>query len=114
MAKHNTIGKIGEIFALFYMMCKFYRPLKFNASIAGVQVDMILIKDGTIVFCEVKTRLGMKEDMLNMENIVSNDQIYRIQNAAMFFMNEYPEHNIRMDVIVVNSFFKLPIHFIGS
>ena len=110
--KHFT-GILGEFIAIIYYFFIFSRLLHWRYKSKFGEIDLILRNKNTIIFCEVKTRLNMKIDMNNIENLISKTQLKRLKNSMQNFMNKhrrYKTFNYRFDVIVVSSFFKIPLH----
>ncbi len=58
MAVHNDTGKTGEMLAKEYLIGKDYELLDENWNYKKAEVDLIVYKDKTMVFVEVKTRSG--------------------------------------------------------
>lgn len=58
MADPLGIGKAGETIAAHYLVSSGYRVLERNWRIPSGEIDLICQKDDTIVFVEVKTRIG--------------------------------------------------------
>jgi len=54
----TTIGKFGENIAVQYLQQKGYELLKQNFHIQGGELDIIMQKNGIIIFVEVKLRTG--------------------------------------------------------
>ena len=54
----NDLGHKGEAIAAEYYRQKGYLLLGHNYRTRMGEIDLILYKDGTIVFAEVKTRAG--------------------------------------------------------
>lgn len=62
MAEHNDTGKWGEQEATDYLVSQGYAIVARNARLGTVEVDIIAMKDGDIIFAEVKTRSNEDED----------------------------------------------------
>lgn len=56
MARHNDIGKIGEQLAVEYLKKNGYSIMERNWVHGKLEIDIIAIYKGQIVFVEVKTR----------------------------------------------------------
>jgi len=56
--KKKRVGKIGEDFAVKYFKKNGYRVVERNFSTRFGEIDLIVGKNGVLVFVEVKTRLG--------------------------------------------------------
>ncbi|MBU0667516.1 YraN family protein [Patescibacteria group bacterium] len=55
-SQSKRTGGLGEALALKYLLQKGYGLIKKNHFIRGGEIDLILKKDGILVFVEVKTR----------------------------------------------------------
>jgi len=59
-APHLTLGEAGESAALAHYAGSGYRLVARNWRIGIGEVDLILARGGTLVFCEVKARRGSR------------------------------------------------------
>lgn len=77
-----------------------YRILDTNVWIAGYELDLVVRRGRTLVFCEVKSKSGPRfGDPLEM---VTPEKIRRLRVAAQAWVARHPEHHgcrIRFDVI---------------
>lgn len=73
MARHNDIGKIGEQAAADYLTNKGYSVIERNWVHRKLEIDIIAIYKGQIVFVEVKTRtddwFAAPKDAVNLRKI---------------------------------------------
>lgn len=110
--KEHCKGRFGEFFVcLFYFLFKSSRLVKSRYKTKSGEIDLIFRRGKLIIFCEVKTRIGLKNEMNFVENLVSEKQMQRIRNAAMEFIKtdkRYRKMDKRFDIAVVNSFFRYP------
>ena len=60
MAKHNQLGKEGELIAFMFLQKENFHILKPNWRYQKAEVDIIAKKDGFSVFVEVKTKGSKK------------------------------------------------------
>ena len=100
MAKHNKLGKDGELIAFMILQRDGYNILQTNWKYQKSEVDIIAKKDGILVFIEVKTRsskkFGKPEDAIDKKKIA----LYR--DAAEGYLVQYPaEAEIRFDVVSI-------------
>ena len=58
MATHNDLGRLGEQLAKTHLERLGYEILDENWTHGKAEVDLIVYKDKTIIFVEVKTRSG--------------------------------------------------------
>jgi putative endonuclease len=100
MASHNQIGIKGEAFASDYFLNNGYSILYKNWRYKRLEVDLIVTKNNTLQFIEVKTRrtknYGLPEDN------VTDKKIQNLLNAAEAFLHVNPEwQNIQFDVLSI-------------
>ena len=73
MALHNELGKEGEAAAEQLLLQKGYRILERNWRFRKNEIDLIALKDGIMVFVEVKSRrnteFGNPQDAVDMPKI---------------------------------------------
>jgi putative endonuclease len=73
-----------------------------NAWLAGSELDVVAVRGGTVVFCEVKSKSGTaRGDPLEM---VTPEKVRRIRRAAELWLAVHPRygrHSIRFDVVAV-------------
>lgn len=94
-------GKEGEGRAAEYLIKKGYTILERNCRIGGSELDIIALKDGFIVFVEVKSRDS--ESHGYPEEFVDEKKIKKIVDGAKMFSvrKKYRNMLIRFDVISV-------------
>lgn len=100
MATHNELGKKGEQIARSYLEEKGYRILEINWRFKQTEIDLIVMKDGVLVFVEVKTRAG---DYYGYpEDAVSRKKQIALQraSAAYIHLHRY-ERELRFDIISI-------------
>ena len=71
------------------------------------EIDLIFLKNNNLVIVEVKAR---KNKNIEIGEVVSYKQCQRILNATKLFLNKnkkYSNLNIRIDIILINSMFKI-------
>ena len=102
MKKFNKIkGNIGEALAVKFLKKNKYKILETNYTSKLVEIDIIALKDKTIVFVEVKARES-KVFGRPCETVTPNKQ-QKIRTAANYFLmlKGWTEENARFDVIEV-------------
>lgn len=57
-AKHLELGKTGEDVTLAHYLDSGYQLIARNWRCRAGEMDLVLSRDGLLVFCEVKTRRG--------------------------------------------------------
>lgn len=59
MAAKDTLGRVGEDFAVHYLIAAGYRILARNWRCSQGEIDVIAEQNGEVIFVEVKTRSGL-------------------------------------------------------
>lgn len=99
MARHNDTGQWGEQMAADYLVSRGYAIVARNARIGRVEVDIIAMGEGSIVFAEVKTRSDVNSDPANAVNF---DKLKRLCKAADLYVREHDiTFDPRIDMICV-------------
>ena len=100
MAKHNKLGKEGELIAFMFLQKENFRILKTNWRYQKAEVDIIAQKDDFLVFVEVKTRGSKKFG--KPEEAIDKKKIALYKDAAEGYLGQYPsEVEIRFDVVSI-------------
>lgn len=102
MALANEQGKKGEDLAVWALELKGFAILERNYRFERNEVDIIAMRDGLIVFVEVKTRGNTS--ILKPESCLIPAQQERIRKAAWAFLQEYQFMlaPARFDVIAIS------------
>jgi len=100
MAEHNRLGEKGEQFAVTFLIKKNYKILERNYRFEKAEVDIIALKNNTLVIVEVKTRSST--EFGNPQDFVKPKQIKNLVKAV----NEYVKENnldveVRFDIIAL-------------
>lgn len=100
MAHHNELGKLGEQIAADYLESNGYKILEKNWRYLKAEVDIIALKNNTLLVVEVKTRnsnyFGEPEEAIHSKKIALLIQ------AANAYANQHDiEFEIRFDVISI-------------
>lgn len=100
MATHNDLGREGEVIAKQYLENNGYEVLDENWTFGKAEVDLIVYKDGVMVFVEVKTRtsvaFGQPEDFVQK---AKQKQIELASTEYIALMNH--QNDIRFDIIAI-------------
>lgn len=100
MALHNDLGRLGESIARQYLEGKGYELLDENWTYGKAEVDLIVYKDGIMIFVEVKSRssvaFGEPEDFVGKAKQI---QMELAANAYIEIMNH--QNDIRFDIIAI-------------
>jgi putative endonuclease len=98
LAKHNKLGKDGELIAFMVLQKDGFTILETNWRFQKAEVDIIAQKDGFLIFIEVKTRgskkFGKPSDSIDKKKI----SLYK--DAVEGYLEQNPtELEVRFDVI---------------
>ena len=100
MAEHNDLGKEGEDEAVRYLTEKGYCILHRNWRRGRNELDIIVTKDGQLVFVEVKTRRN--ETYGHAEDAVNDRKIRTLVSLADSYIKKFElDLPARFDVITV-------------
>jgi putative endonuclease len=91
-------GHRGEALAALFLQAKFYRLRQQRFKTPGGEIDLVVEKNGTIIFVEVKTR-GQNANEAMALGAVNRSRITR---AASYWLARHPTESgkdIRFDVI---------------
>jgi putative endonuclease len=95
----RAIGTRAERRALWHYRVRGYRVLETNAWAGGYELDLVLRRGRTIVFCEVKAKgSGARGDPLEM---VTPEKARRLRQAAETWLASSPQprdFELRFDV----------------
>ena len=98
MAKHNKLGKDGELIAFMVLQRDGFAILETNWRFQKAEVDVIAQKDGFLIFIEVKTRGSKKFG--NPSDSIDKKKISLYKDAVEGYLEQYPsELEVRFDVI---------------
>lgn len=100
---------MAENLAAMYLRCKGYHIVARRFRKPFGEIDIIARRNNVLVACEVKLRKHMEDALY----AVSAKQKHRIKNALEAFVIESPEfsdYTLRVDVLLVTSFYRLPRH----
>jgi putative endonuclease len=85
----RAIGSRAERRALLHYRLRGYRVLATNVWIGGYELDLVLRRGQTIVFCEVKSKgSGARGDPLEM---VTPEKVRRLRQAAEMWFTANPD-----------------------
>lgn len=98
MAKHNKLGKDGELIAFMVLQRDGYNILQTNWKFQKAEVDIIAQKDGFLIFIEVKTRVSKKFG--NPSDSIDKKKISLYKDAVEGYLEQCPsELEVRFDVV---------------
>jgi putative endonuclease len=98
LAKHNNLGKEGELIAFMVLQRDGFTILETNWRFQKAEIDIIAKKDSFLIFIEVKTRgskkFGKPSDSIDTKKIA----LYK--DAVEGYLEQHPsEDEIRFDVV---------------
>lgn len=100
MAAHNDFGARGEELALEYLRKKGYEVMDRNWRSGHKEIDLVVRKDNTIVFVEVKARANVFYG--RPEDAVTPRKMHLLVLAADTYLRCYKiDLNVRFDVVTV-------------
>jgi putative endonuclease len=100
MYKRHALGRNGERVAENYLRQHGYKIKERNYRYRRCEIDMICMKDDSLIFVEVKTRSGTRFGF--PEDFVSDLQAERIAEAAFHYMEECAwKGNYMFDIIAI-------------
>ena len=98
MGAHNELGKVGEEEAVKYLELQGYRIRHRNWRSKRYELDIVAVKDGILVFIEVKTRRNNLYG--EPENAVNRHKIWHLVSCADTYVKCYHlDMPSRFDVI---------------
>ena len=111
----KEIGNEGEKRACQYLLSKGYEIIEKNWNTKSGELDIIVKKDETLVFVEVKTLPNATPDMLS--SVLGKQKQKRIVKTAKHFMlkhRQYSNSYVRFDVIVLDMQDLPPVYHIEN
>lgn len=100
MAEHNELGEIGEQLAIDYLLDKGYKICERNYRYLKAEVDIIALKENTLIAVEVKTRTS--NYFGNPEDFVTKKKIKLLVSAIDFYVTKRNlDVNVRFDIIAI-------------
>ncbi|MDP5092994.1 MAG: YraN family protein [Polaribacter sp.] len=100
MAEHNELGEIGEQLAIDYLLKNGYKISERNYRYLKAEVDIIALKENTLVAVEVKTRTS--NYFGNPEDFVTKKKIKLLVSAVDFYVTKRNlDVNVRFDIIAI-------------
>jgi putative endonuclease len=96
------VGTLGEQAACASLEAKGYRILNRNYRVRGGELDIVCERDGTVVFCEVKTRTSAVFGV--GEEAVTFAKQRRLRKLALEYLQRESvrAREIRFDVIAID------------
>jgi len=100
MAEHNVLGKEGEKLTVEFLQKQGYHILEKNYRYLKAEIDIIALKEDTIVVIEVKTR--STPDFGNPQDFVKPKQIQLLVKAMDHYVTENDlDVEVRFDIVAI-------------
>lgn len=101
MSYKKWIGDKGEQIAADYLDELGFQIVERNYNTRYGEIDLVVQKDGELVFVEVKTRSNKAFGL--PEASVTPEKLARIENAGLLWLEAHPDSldNWRIDVIAI-------------
>ena len=108
----QVIGKIGETLAASYLQLTGFQLLQRNWRHGRVEIDLIVRKEDTLHFIEVKTRRSLRYGW--PEEHIKSKKITRMMTAVEAFLQTLPKPSlVQLDILsIVLSDRKLPVFWL--
>jgi putative endonuclease len=98
LAKHNKLGKDGELIAFMILQRDGFTILETNWRFQKAEVDIIAQKDGFLIFIEVKTRKSKKFG--KPSDSIDKKKISLYKDAVEGYLEQNPSKlEVRFDVV---------------
>ena len=94
----------SELRARRHYRLRAYRILGENVWIGGYELDLVVRRGTTLVFCEVKGKFG--DGFGDPLEMVTPEKMRRVRRAASAWLAAHPEHahcTVRFDVVAERS-----------
>ena len=97
----KVIGNIGEEKVVWHYRFKGHKIIARNFSCRYGELDIVALKDNTVIVVEVKTRKN--NNFAHAREFVDHKKQARIKNTTNIFLqkNNLTEYNVRFDVAEV-------------
>lgn len=99
--RKKRLGKIGEDLACDYLLNHQYKILERNFQKRYGELDIVALKDNTLVFVEVKTRIGREFGL--PEEAVTPRKLSEVTQTALYYKLLHPElpESMQIDVVAI-------------
>ena len=101
MAKHNQLGKQGELKAQEFLTSLDFKIRERNWRYNKGEIDIIVEKGDLLVFVEVKTRSSLAFGL--PQDFVKNNQVKKLIEVANAYVAEVDwQGDVRFDIIAIH------------
>jgi putative endonuclease len=95
------LGRLGERVAATWLRLKGYRIVARNLRVGGREVDIVAMRRGVLVVCEVKAR--RHDGRGTALDAIDEYKARRLSAAAQMLLERHPEaRELRIDVITID------------
>lgn len=98
----KAFGNAGENIACKFLMQKGYKIIKRNYRFSKGEIDIIVQKDKTIIFVEVKARKNQNFGPAELAITSGKQKQIRKIAEAFLYENDFSDFDFRIDVIAIN------------
>ncbi len=99
--KPSSLGPFAESFAVDLLQKSGYKILDRNFHSRFGEIDIVALKDNTLIFVEVKARKSLKYGM--PEEAVTYSKLFKIKKTGEYYSILHPElpKKLRIDVVAL-------------
>jgi putative endonuclease len=102
MARHNDIGKMGELMAAEWLKQQGYSILDLNWRHSYYEIDIVASRNNLLHFIEVKTRNSLAFG--HPEESISFNKFGSLMKAAEEYLYQHPSWNrVQYDVLSITN-----------
>lgn len=102
MARHNTLGKIGEDAACSYLAAKGYAIMERNARVGHLEIDIVAMVGPRLVCAEVKTRTA-GTGFSGIEGITKAKIKSLVRAADAYVKSRNLPFEVQFDILLVSA-----------
>lgn len=100
-AQTSTLGKLAEDFAVKLLTSQNYKIIDRNFHSRFGEIDIVAVKDNTLIFVEVKARWSNKFG--KPEEAVTRSKLWKISKTGEYYSLLHPDlpKKLRIDVVAL-------------
>lgn len=111
MARHNDVGKKGELMAVEWLKERGYVILNVNWRHSRYEIDIVASFNDQLHFIEVKTRNGIAFGY--PEESISSSKFNRLMKAAEEYLYQHPVwKRVQYDVLSITQLKYKPVEYL--